>query len=178
MPDWQEILSREGPAAWQTAFRLLGNHADADECFQEACLAALRFRGVRMFENWRGLLQRLATSRSVDRLRLRYRQRQRRSGSLADCPEPRDDSPSPLQNAEEVELAEKLREVLGQLPPKQAQAFCLHCIEDWSYQDIARQMAVSIDAVGVLMHRARKRLHELLAAFSESRPASLRKEHS
>ena len=40
MPDWQEILSQDGPSAWRTAYRLLGNRADADECFQEACLAA------------------------------------------------------------------------------------------------------------------------------------------
>jgi hypothetical protein len=39
-------------------------------------------------------------------------------------------------------------------------------------------MAISIDAVGVLVHRARQRLHQLLAAFHESRPASLRKEVS
>ena len=41
MPNWREILGRDGPAAWRTAFRILGNRADADECFQEACLAAL-----------------------------------------------------------------------------------------------------------------------------------------
>ena len=49
MPDWREILSRDGPAAWRTAYRLLGNRADADECFQEACMAAPgRYRGA----NW------------------------------------------------------------------------------------------------------------------------------
>ena len=176
MPNWQEILSRDGPAAWQTAYRLLGNRADADECFQEACLAALEVSRRQEVRNWRGLLQRLATSRSVDRLRLRHRQK--RSGSPSDWQELPDHSPSPSQNAEEAELADRLREVLGQLPPKQAQAFCLHCIEDWSYQEIACQMAISIDAVGVLVHRARKRLHQLLAAFHESRPTSLRKEVS
>ena len=69
-------------------------------------------------------------------------------------------------------------------PAKQAEAFSLHCVEDWSYQEIAQHLAVSLDAVGVLLHRARQRLRRLLAAFHESPPTSpsqtarLRKEHS
>jgi DNA-directed RNA polymerase specialized sigma24 family protein len=39
MPDWDEILSPDGPAVWRTAYRIVGNRADADECFQEAFLA-------------------------------------------------------------------------------------------------------------------------------------------
>ena len=41
MPDWQELMNRDGKAVWQTAYRLLGNRADADECFQEACSRVL-----------------------------------------------------------------------------------------------------------------------------------------
>jgi DNA-directed RNA polymerase specialized sigma24 family protein len=40
MPDWQEIVEREKKAVWQTVYRILGNRADADECFQDAFLAA------------------------------------------------------------------------------------------------------------------------------------------
>jgi RNA polymerase sigma-70 factor, ECF subfamily len=36
MPDWQEIVEREKRAVWQTAYRILGNRADADECFQRS----------------------------------------------------------------------------------------------------------------------------------------------
>jgi RNA polymerase sigma-70 factor (ECF subfamily) len=176
MPDWQEILSRDGPAAWQTAYRLLGNRADADECFQDACLDALEVSRREEVRNWRALLQRLAASRSVDRLRLR--RRSKLTGCMSAWDQVRDGSPSPPQNAEEAELTAQLRTVLGQIPPKQAEAFCLHCIEEWSYQDIAQHLAISIDAVGVLLHRARKRLRQLLAAFGESRPAGLQKEHS
>ena len=42
MPDWNEILARDGPAVWRTAYRLVGNRADADECFQDVFLAALQ----------------------------------------------------------------------------------------------------------------------------------------
>src|SRR5262249_28585812 len=54
MPDWREILSRDGPAVWRTAYRLLGNRADADEGFQEAVRGA--WEGSRRGEgqDWRG----------------------------------------------------------------------------------------------------------------------------
>jgi RNA polymerase sigma-70 factor (ECF subfamily) len=179
MPDWREILGRDGPAAWRTAFRILGNRADADECFQEACLAALEVSRREEVRHWRGLLQRLAAARAVDRLRTRARGR--RSCTIPDWDEMSDGSPSPSQRAEDAELAERLRTALGQLPPRQAEAFCLHGIEGWSYQEIAQHLAVSIDAVGVLLHRARKRLRLLLAASGDAEreitPERVRKEH-
>src|SRR5208337_2441666 len=89
MPDWQEILSRDGPAAWRTVYRLLGNRAEADECFQKQCLAV---------------------ARSVDRLQARQRAWSRMS--LFPCDQLRDDSPSLAQNAEVAELAGKLDDVV------------------------------------------------------------------
>ena len=73
MPDWQEILRGDGPAVWQTAYRLLKHRADADECFQEAFLAALEVSRRGEVRNWRALSQRLVTARAVDRLRERSR---------------------------------------------------------------------------------------------------------
>jgi RNA polymerase sigma-70 factor (ECF subfamily) len=69
---------------------------------------------------------------------------------------------------EHTELADALRGALGCIPAKQAQAFCLHGIEGYSYEDIAELMDVSVNGVGVLLHRARKRLQVLLARFYES----------
>src|SRR3954451_16250657 len=77
MPDWEEVLSRDGPAVWRTAYRLLGNPADADECFQEAFLDALKVSRRVAVLHWRGLLQRLVAARAVDRLR-----RNRRRGNM------------------------------------------------------------------------------------------------
>src|SRR5580692_8857177 len=77
MEDWDGIMSREGPAVWRTVYRLLGNHADADECFQETFLAALQWARKEPLRDLRAALQRLATARAVDFLRRRYRQRGR-----------------------------------------------------------------------------------------------------
>ena len=165
MPDWQEILARDGPAAWRTAYRLLGNRADADDCFQEACLAALDVSRRETVQSWRGLLQRMATLRAMDRLRARHRARlNQHLESWEDVP---GDSRSPDAMAQETELANGLRLALGQIPAAQAEVFCLHCLEDWSYEEVARQTRMSVSSVGVNLHRARKRLCELLVRFRE-----------
>jgi RNA polymerase sigma-70 factor (ECF subfamily) len=163
MPDWDDILRREGPAVWRTAYRVLGNQADAEDCFQETFLAAVQVARREPVQSWSALLQRLATARAVDRLR----QRCRRGGhaEVADWDAVPGPAPLPSQGAEERELTERLREALARIPARQAEVFCLHCLEGWSYQEIARQLGVSTDAVGVLLHRARQRLRELLAAI-------------
>jgi RNA polymerase sigma-70 factor, ECF subfamily len=163
MPDWPEIVSREGPAVWRLAYRLLGNRADADECLQETFLAALAVARREDVRNWRGLLMRLAVTRSMDRLRERVRRGE--TGHVEDWSELAVVGPSPSQSAEDAELAGRLRDALAQIPAQQAEVFCLRCLEARSYQEIAGDLSISVDAVGVLLHRARKRLRDLLGGL-------------
>lgn len=161
MEDWDRIMAREGPAVWRTIHRLLANRADADECFQETFLGAWQMASREPLRDVRAVLLRLATARSVDRLRARYRQRRREDQTEWD------DHPaagaSPGQCAEAAELSDRLRDALAELAPKQAEAFCLFSLEGWSYQEIAAHLDSSIDAVGVLLHRARAKLRGLLS---------------
>ena len=158
--DWERVVREDGPAAWRTACRILGNRQDAQECVQDAFAEAIELSRREAIGNCRALLLRVVTARSLDRLRRRYR---RRAVELTDdCPLP-DRTPQPSQHAQNAELLDRLREALPELPPQQSQAFVLHCVEDWSYQQIADHLGVSVGAVGMLLLRARARLKELLA---------------
>ena len=162
MIDWETILRHDGPAVWRTAWRVLGSRADADECFQETFVAALEYakRPGHPVHNWRALLQRIATGRAIDRLRRRVSQRNR-EGALPD------DHPSssrpPHEHMESAELSAALRRALARLPQGQAEVFCLFHIEGWSYREIAAELSVTTDLVGVWLQRAKRRLRELLA---------------
>lgn len=155
MPDWAEILSRDGPAAWRSAHRLLGNRADADECFQDACVDAVAVARKGEVRYWRALLVRLATARAVDRLRWRGRDKSSGLGDWSSVPGAVLD---PTQSALDAELAERLRRALATLPGPQAEAFCLASLEGWPHAEVALQMGITANAVGVLVHRARHRL--------------------
>ena len=157
MIDWQTIIEEHGPAVWQTAYRLLGNRADAADCFQDTFVSALQFCRRRRVRNFPALLTRLATARAIDQLRSRFR-RANISSDLMDSSPSR--NPGPVQAAQQRELTDGLRESLSKLPPREAQAFCLRCLNDMSYQQIAQDLGVTANAAGVLLHRARARLKE------------------
>jgi len=165
MIDWEGILARDGPAAWRTAWRVLGNRADADEVLQEAFVCAVEFARKHPVPYWRGLLQRLATARAVDRLRQKVRRRGREDPLPHEHPPARDAMPP--EQAQDAELSAMLRTALADINPEQAEVFCLFHLEGWSYPEIAKHLAVSTDVVGVRLHRARGRLRELLHAINE-----------
>src|SRR6185369_10019318 len=77
MIDWYELVQREGNSVWRTINRLVRNHADADECFQETFMAAYRLSQRQEIANWPPLLNRLAIARAIDRLRQRLSRNRR-----------------------------------------------------------------------------------------------------
>ncbi len=160
--DWNRITAEYASVVWQTAYRLLHNQADAADCFQETFLAAFELSQRQPVRNIRGLLLRLATTRSIDRLRQRSRQSQQQSneedGSLLLSTQP-----GPDAAAQNHELAARLRDAIAQLPPQEAKVFCLRYFNDRSYREIATELAIKTGAAGVLLHRAKARLRELLA---------------
>ena len=162
MTDWESIVEEYRPLVWQAAYRVLGNEADAADCFQEAFISALEVARREQVRNWAALLRRLATTRALDRLR----QRRRRAAHFDVMPEEmplEGDDPEPFEMVEATELSERLRTALAHLPEQQGQVFCLRFLENQSYREIARQLEIKSSAVGVLLHRARSRLRELLS---------------
>ena len=162
MIDWDSIVAREGPSVWRTLYRLLGNRADAEDCFQETFLSAVQLWRRERIEYPHAMLQRLATMRALDRLRSRYR-RAKRETLFDDDFDSAAQQPLPHQSAEAAELSGRMRVALSHLPEKQATAFCLFHLDGWDYQQIAAHLKATPNAVGVLLHRARHRLQELLA---------------
>lgn len=161
MTDWNAIVEQYGGLVWATACRLVGNRADAADCFQETFLAAVKVSRKQTVRDWPILLRHLATARALDVLRARHR-RQGRLDSLADPDATVSREAGPPLVAEAADLADRLRTALTQLPPEQAEVFCLSCLEDLSYREIGQRLKVSTNNVGVLLYRARGRLRELL----------------
>jgi RNA polymerase sigma-70 factor (ECF subfamily) len=160
--DWPTIVNEHGPLVWRTAYRLLANHADAADCFQETFLAALEVSRRQPVRNVSGLLVRLATTRAIDRLRQRGRQNRRQTNE-GDCDEIRNGA-DPHQEVQNQELVGQLREAIGQLPPQEAKVFCLRYLNEMSYRQIARELSIGTSAVGVSLYRAKARLREALDA--------------
>jgi RNA polymerase sigma-70 factor (ECF subfamily) len=165
MTDWSQIVKEYGPLVWKTVRRLVDNEADGADCFQRAFISALELSRKEAIRNWPGLLRRLATARALECLR----QRRRDSNRLTTLPEGSiidRNGVGPVQAAEKSELAEQLREALADLDARQAQVFCLACLDGLSYEQISYELDITVNHVGVLLNRARSSLRERLRAHA------------
>jgi RNA polymerase sigma-70 factor, ECF subfamily len=160
--DWQVVVEQYGPLVWQTAYRLLADDSDASDCFQETFLAALEVSQRQPVRNMPALLTRLATMRAIDRLRQRVRRNNRQS-DIDDRPDIAAAARDPLDQVQDHELAEQLAESLGQLPEQEAGVFCLRYLNGMSYRQIAKEMNIKTTNAGVILHRARTKLRQMLA---------------
>jgi len=181
MTDWEGIVRSHGRAVWRTAWRVLADAADADDCMQEAFVDAVELSRREPVRDWGRLLTRLATSRALDRLRRRIREAKRRNGRGAgnsrtsqvhethelDTLPGRSDDPGDA--AEGRELHERLRLSLAKLSPQQAETFYLRYMEELDYGEIAEALEIDVNQVGVVLHRARARLREILAPLNAAR---------
>jgi len=161
-------VKEHGPAVWQNCYRLLGNEADAADCFQETFMCVLELSRCQEVRSFRSLLVRVATSRSINRLRRRMRESARtwngREAAVVASPDA-----GPSEQAEQQELIWRLRQALGKLGGQEAEVFCLRFFEELSYREIARELGITTSMAGVLLHRARAKLRAMLepAAVSE-----------
>lgn len=157
---WPEIVREHGPAVWRTVYRLIADQEDAAECYQEVFLDAVRLSRSQPVENWGALLTTLATRRGVDRLRQRVSQRGQPSTS--DVSGIADRRQQSIDDVMDAELIDRLRVALARLPEHQAEAFWLSSMEQQTYDEIAEHLSLSVEHVGVLLHRARAKLRETL----------------
>ncbi|MEX2142493.1 MAG: sigma-70 family RNA polymerase sigma factor [Pirellulales bacterium] len=162
MDEWDQVYERYGSLVWATVYRILGNHAEALDCCQDVFAEVFDRCQAGEVREWAAFLRWLATRRALDRLR-RHRAESgyfEANGDLAVVPAA---TAGPDARANFSELTDRLKRELSRLSPQQAEAFWLLSVEQMSYQEIAEQLGVEGNQVGVLVHRARRRLRESLA---------------
>jgi RNA polymerase sigma-70 factor (ECF subfamily) len=162
MPDWGRIREKHGPVVWETVYRILANHADACDCFQDVFTEVMDRSSPGRVRDWPAFLRWLATRRALNRLRQRRVEAKRVQGG-GDASFVADNSLRPESQLEWDELVERVRHELARLPQPQGEAFWLRCIEQMSYAEIGAQLGVDSNAVGVLVHRARQKLRQILS---------------
>lgn len=175
MTDWETVVNQNVTTVQQTVYRLVGNHADAWDCIQEAFLEAVKIDRRETVRNWSALLRHLATVRALDLLRKRSRQRNRYHDA-PDLLEIVSSEPDPHDHAEACELADRLRVAICRLPQRQAQAFCLTYFEQMTGEEMAEQLGIKPTASRMLLSRARGRLARLLKTTSDVTKEDGRKE--
>ncbi len=170
--DWQIIIEKHGAIVWMTAYRLLGNYTDTSDCFQETFISALNVCKRQKVKNFPALLARLATTRAIDMLRVRLRMESNNSIDEYN-PDTPENNHDPAKCVQKQELATQLQKAIVQLPLQEAQVFCMRCLNDMSYRQIASELNITTNAVGVLLHRAKDKLKKSLSILQNQQKSEV-----
>ncbi|MBU3258836.1 RNA polymerase sigma factor [Roseovarius sp. PS-C2] len=157
------LTMRLTPQVMAHAFRLLGNHAEAEDVSQEAMLRLWKIapewrRGEARITTW---LYRVVANLCIDRLR------RTQGESLESVPEPQDERKGPAETLQGAERAQALQVALGHLPARQRQAVVLRDLEGLANPEVAEIMETSVEAVESLLARGRRGLMADLAGRRE-----------
>ena len=147
LPPFQKLIDAHGRDVHRLLIALVGRQ-DADDCYQETWIAALRaYPRLHDASNLRSWVLTIAHRKAIDQLRAR-----RRVPVLAgDLPEAV--AAAPAEPADET-LWRRVRE----LPDKQRTAVTLRYVADASYTEISAVMRTSEEAARRSVHEALKRL--------------------
>jgi RNA polymerase sigma factor (sigma-70 family) len=148
LPPFQKLLDAHGRDMHRFLIATVGLNG-ADDCYQDACLAALRaYPGLRHTGNLKSWLLTIAHHKAIDHLRARAR----RPIPVAVIPE---------RPVETVDVTpDGLWEAVDALPPKQRTAVALRYAADAPYEVVAAVMQTSQAAARRNVHEAIKRLRE------------------
>jgi RNA polymerase sigma-70 factor, ECF subfamily len=142
---------------YNLCYRMLGDAIDAEDAAQEtfwrAYQALHRYDPKRPFPTW---LLSIAAHYCIDQ------QRRRRIPILSMDLLPEEDAPDPAPNPEkvvsELEETSQMRRLLSNLGPQDRAAVILRYWYEFSDEEIARTLSLTVGAVKSRLHRARKEL--------------------
>ena len=154
LPPFQQLLERHQGDVLGFLIATVGPQ-DAEDCFQETFLAALRaYPSLEDGGNLRGWLLTIAHRKAIDH----HRARKRRAMPVGDPPEVAD----PRAERERTESTGIWR-LVAALPPKQRSAVALRFACDLPHREIAAALGTSEDAARRNVHEGIKRLRLELA---------------
>ena len=161
------LTGRHLPRVFAHAYRLLQDHAEAEDVAQEAMMKLWKIapdwrEGEAKLSTW---LYRITANAATDRLR------KRRTVALEAAPEPEDDTPSVEAGLIAEDRQKALQAAMQSLPERQRNALVLRHFEELSNPEIASALETSVEAVESLLGRARRALADRL---SHLRPVARR----
>jgi RNA polymerase sigma factor (sigma-70 family) len=155
---YRVLYEQHARAMFNTSFRLLNNHADAEDVLQEAFTDAFRsldrFNFDYTFGTW---LKRIVINKSINHLR---KQKRLPVNALPEAvPDMADDAP---QGDETEWKAEVVRNTMNTLPEPYRTVLNLYLLEDYSQEEIGDLLGIAHGTVRVQYMRGKQKLLSLL----------------
>jgi RNA polymerase sigma-70 factor, ECF subfamily len=163
-PTWEEVARTHGRFLYSVAYRLCGNHDDAQDLVQEVLVRVQRGLVTYQPGHLEAWLSKIATNAFLDELR----RRRRRPTDLFPEVERLDRVARPSAAADDAaamaSLPEHIQQALLELPDDYRAAVVLSDVVGLSYEEIADALDIPIGTVRSRIHRGRSRLRTALPA--------------
>ena len=166
---FDQLMEKHHKQAYNVAFRMSGNHSDAEDLTQEAFIRAYRFFGQYKrempFEGW---LYRIMTNVFIDGLRRKPKAMMRSldqpiAGDSGECyVEIEDKGVGPEEAILSSEVENKIQDALKTMPDVFRLTVIYADIEGLSYEEVAEATRTNVGTVRSRLHRGRKMLREKL----------------
>jgi RNA polymerase sigma-70 factor (ECF subfamily) len=168
---FEELVNRYERRIFRLTMNITGNREDAEDAMQDAFLKSYAhlqsFQGDSRFYTW---LVRIAANEAL----MRLRKRRPNQFSLDEPVEREDDlmpreieawDPSPEQRYAQTEMQEILNDVIEKLEPDFRTVFVLRDVEEFSTEETAQALGISVPAVKSRLLRARLKLRKKLNRY-------------
>jgi RNA polymerase sigma-70 factor (ECF subfamily) len=160
VPTWEDVARNHGRFLYTVAYRLTGNHDDAQDLVQEVLLRVRR--GLETYQpgSLEGWLSRITTNTFLDETR----RRRRRPVDLLPAEPDRVVPPTPAADealAAEV-LPDDVQDALRGLPEEYRAAVVMCDVVGLSYKEISDSLDVPVGTVRSRIHRGRALLRKAL----------------
>jgi RNA polymerase sigma-70 factor, ECF subfamily len=159
---FEELVEETHRRVFTLAYRLVGDRHEAEDVAQDAYLKVYRsirgFRGDASFDTW---LYRIVSNTAITHLR--------RRGRFGDLAKEADEIVQLPESGAAVDPVDRdeVHRALAALPVAQRSVLMLKDVYGFSCAEIGEQMGLSEGAVKVRLHRARKRLKDLVYGPAE-----------
>jgi RNA polymerase sigma-70 factor (ECF subfamily) len=170
--EFDRLVERYHKQAYNIAYRMAGNHADAEDLTQEAFIRAFRFFGQYRrelpFDSW---LYKIMSNVFIDRLRRRPKVKIRSMDQpvITDEGEAAFDVADPSDGPEDIVLSQEMdgrvQAALENLPEAFRITVIYADIEGLSYEEIAEATKTNIGTVRSRLHRGRRLLRDKLKKY-------------
>ena len=160
-PTWEEIARDHGRFLYTVAFRLTGNHDDAQDLVQEVLLRVRRGLATYQPGSLEGWLSRITTNAFLDEVRRRKR---RPLDVVPELPERKlGVDADPDETIAKTRLPEDVQAALAALPDDFRAAVVLCDVVGLDYAEIADSLAIPPGTVRSRIHRGRALLRKALS---------------
>jgi RNA polymerase sigma-70 factor (ECF subfamily) len=164
---FDELVRQTYVDTFTLACRLTGNEEDARDVAQDAYLRAWRgigrFRGEAQFSTW---MYRITANAAATHT---HRRRRQRTEPLEDHMHPVEERMESLPGpaAQSAEALDRVSQAIDTLPVKLRHVVILKDVYGLSHEDIASELDISVAAAKVRLHRARRKLKDVLYEHGE-----------